>query len=330
MNDALPKISVVVCTYNRSALLSDALGSLTALETDGRFSYEIVVVDDASTDDTANVVRCVQRTRDDLVRYVSGSGSGIAAARNTGVDAGRGQWLAFFDDDQIAERDWLCQLWRVHVETRAECVGGSRSLELSPEELSRLSPITRGILGEIPKESGPRACKRYDLLCTGNLLLSRAVYDLAGGFDPSLVRGGEDTDLFIRIRRAGAACWYAPDAVVRHVIPSYRTEAPYLRWAAERGGACYAERDHREWGPVRVTALALVRVVHAAFIHGFWFAQARLRGNRGEAIGRMCQIHRAWAYARHAFQLARRGKANGEDNHASTEFRRERKLFQNS
>jgi glycosyltransferase involved in cell wall biosynthesis len=329
MNIALPRISVVVCTYNRSGFVINAIESLLNLNTEGRFTYEIVVVDDASTDDTAEVVCRIQAIHQDSVRYVRGTGAGVSAARNTGVEAARGEWIAFFDDDQLADRDWLCQLWRVLVDADSECVGGSRALDLSREELNRLSPNTRGFLGEIPREDRPRICRRNDLLCTGNLLVSRRAFDRAGGFDVALVRGGEDTDLFMRLRRIGVTCWFAPNAVVRHVIPGYRLEAPYLKWAGKRGGACYAERDYREWGSVRVIAIAVTRLVHAGILHGFRYVQARLARQKGEALGRECQILRATEYARHAFHLALRGNENDPVQDTSAEFRGERKLFQN-
>ena len=105
-------ISVIVPTYNRCEMLADALASLFRQETNGEFSYEIVVVDNASTDATKAVVQQAAAEAPAPVRYVHHDVPGDAPPRNRGIAEARGTWIAFFDDDQLAAPDWLLQLLR--------------------------------------------------------------------------------------------------------------------------------------------------------------------------------------------------------------------------
>src|SRR4029077_10495906 len=100
-----PNVSIVVCTHNRAAMLRDALESLLRIETAGKFSYEIVVVDNASTDGTAQTVASLRQTAP-VLRYVYEAKKGIATARNRGLRESKGEWIAFFDDDQLADPRW--------------------------------------------------------------------------------------------------------------------------------------------------------------------------------------------------------------------------------
>ena len=162
-----PDISVVVCTYNRAEMLCDALDSLLNQNTDGQFSYEVVVVDDASTDTTPETVKEAALRSPAPMRYVRGLGRGIACARNRGINESSADWIAFFDDDQVAEPNWLKELHSLALKTRSWCVGGTRYLLLPPQELSQLSSTCRRVLGEIVFGSEPRKSGRKQFPCTG-------------------------------------------------------------------------------------------------------------------------------------------------------------------
>ncbi|MCC6795117.1 MAG: glycosyltransferase family 2 protein [Candidatus Hydrogenedentes bacterium] len=321
-------ITVVVCTYNRRDYLKLALESLQTQETEGSFAYEIVVVDDGSTDDTPSVVAEFISRSAVAVRYVRENGHGIAAARNTGLASAKGDWIAFFDDDQLADDRWLIELWRSRESTGALCVCGSRALHLTEDELNSMSQFVRLTLGEIPaKEAGH--CTRRDMICTGNVLLHRSVPEQVGGFDPALVRGGEDTEFFMRVRKANIACYYTPRALVAHMVPSYRMQESYLVWAAKRGGVCFAHCDFTERGVIYTLIIAGARIAQACVVHGSVYVVALLQGNTVELLGRRFQIKRAAAYAKYAASLCfAMHKDSSSDERI--EFRGERKLFQRS
>lgn len=323
-----PDISLVVCTYNRAEMLKRALASLAVQRCPVDLEYEVIVVDDGSTDHTSDVVREANRCTQCRVIYVRESGRGVSAARNAGVAAAHGQWIAFTDDDQIARPDWLSNLWEAQNRTGAECIGGARTLELPETTLRGLPAQTRLLLGEIPTDGDLRACSRDDLVCTGNLLVKRSVVLQVGGFDETLTQGGEDTDLLIRIRRAGHMCWFTPRAVVMHIIPAYRLGEDYLLWAAMRGGDCYAVRDVREWGVAKSSVTAFARFVQGVLVYVPAMLVARLCGRRANATAYKCRLMRAIAYVK---RVAREciGTQGIQDKVPSTkiEFRGERNMF---
>jgi glycosyltransferase involved in cell wall biosynthesis len=316
----------VVCTFNRAEVLRRAISSLLALECFDAFTFEVVVVDDRSTDNTPEVVAGFAR-QVIPVRYVVGTGTGVAAARNTGVAASGGRLIAFFDDDQLAEKNWLIELWRLQIVSGAACAGGPRALLFEDPPAKPLPRATRLILGEIPADGNVRRYERDGLFCAGNMMVKRRVFDAVGGFDPSLLQGGEDTDLFRRMREAGHECWFTPAALVHHMIPPYRLELKYLHWTAVRGGHCYAQRDLGEWGPARTVAIAALRLAHGVILHGGRWLLGRATRNSTLAVAGHCHLARAIAYAREAISALR---SSNKPAPASTEFRSERVLFAES
>jgi len=290
-------------------------------------SYEIIVVDDGSTDATEDVVREARRCTSHPVAYIRENGIGIAAARNAAVRHARGEWLAFTDDDQITEPAWLTNLLRAQKQTGADVVGGARRLELPDHVLDQIPTRIRLILGEIAPDGAVRECSRNDLVCTGNLLVRKGVVDELGGFDAALTQGGEDTDLLMRLRRAGYACWFTPHAIVRHIIPQYRLEPAYLLWASLRGGDCYAHRDVREWGLPWTWLVCVLRIAHTATNHVPALIIALLLRRSHEVLSRRCSLWRTWGYANRVLRMSIPRFPQRASSTSPIDFRNERKLF---
>ena len=142
MND----VTVIICTYNRADWLREAIESLGKLETDG-FTYEILVVDNASTDHTKDVVTEVAANVACSVRYVMESEPGVSFARNRGVEESNSTWIAFFDDDELAEPVWLLELLASAEKHQVKCVGGGVRLKLHDGIDRELQPWVRVTLG---------------------------------------------------------------------------------------------------------------------------------------------------------------------------------------
>ena len=254
-------VSIVVCTYNRAELLRDALASLVRLRTDGRFRYEVVVVDNASTDHTACVIGELSQVSSDeearshalrgnvpsaTLRGVVEPRHGVSCARNRGIEEARGRWIAFFDDDQVADPDWLLRLLEMAERTGARCVGGAVRLLLPADVLDGLPAVCRELLGESVGMDVACRYTRRRAPGTGNLLVQRSVFDEIGRFDESLHEAGEDTDLYRRILRGGNrgmvhpgrrrsprdACLPARRQVPALAVPAIRRRAGAPRSAA--------------------------------------------------------------------------------------------------
>lgn len=321
----VPDVSIVVCTYNRASLLGPALASLQRQRTAGEFSYEIVVVDNGSTDATPQVARHAAAASQVPLRYFFEPRPGVACARNRGVREAAGSWIAFFDDDQLAEPDWLAELLRFAEQRGLACAGGAVHLSLPrPKAARRLGPTCRMLLGESGRHDSPRPYTRRRPPGTGNMLLRKEVFDRVGGFDETLAAAGEDSDLWRRMRAGGMAAWCTPRAVVWHIIPPYRLQSDYLTWAARRVGTHIAQRERQDLGRVRFVVVWLARAVQAA-----WHAAAdgwRLWRHRDarSLLEARCRRGLAEGYLRRGLALMAPRLFSQENFFAGLEFRSER------
>jgi glycosyltransferase involved in cell wall biosynthesis len=193
--------SVVIATKDRARYLQCALASLLAQRDAPKF--EIVVVDNGSTDDTESTVR--QFARDAVeVRYVALAQPNRGKARNHGVAATRGRYLLFCDDDVYVPAEWIATHLAAHR------LGGER--------------VVNGPILNVPSyghRPSPRAANySRAFLCTCNASLSRSAFDRAGGFDESFdLYGWEDTELGVRLRALRVRWTFAWDAYLWHVKP---------------------------------------------------------------------------------------------------------------
>jgi glycosyltransferase involved in cell wall biosynthesis len=324
------EISIVVCTYNRAAILSRALDTLERQQTNGKFTYDIIIVDDGSSDHTTRVVRDFAERRTVPVKYVAAGGQGIAHARNCGIDATNSPWIAFFDDDQLAEPNWLLELYRCALEHGAVCVGGIRRLALTQRELTGLSSASRQVLGEIDYGNKTQRCGRKAIPAAGNQLISRSLLDEVGHFDGELVRGGEDIEIAHRIRSAGYEAWFTPMAIVYHITPPYRLKTQYLLWASLRGGVCFAYRDILELGLKIAVLGCFARMAQAMAINAPLLLIAVFAHQKAQITGRKCLLARACGYAAHTFHQAAPSFFNFDRFFDRLEFRKERKIFSNT
>lgn len=287
-----PDISIVVCTQNRAGLLRTALTSLADLASDELFNYEIVVIDNGSTDATPQTIAAAAAKSKHLIRGVHEPRKGIVPARNRGVREASGRWIAFFDDDQLADPDWLVELYRGATEKKCRVVGGAVHLNLAePNAAARtLHPAVRMLLGEAKHANDPMPyCGRVTPGC-GNLMIERTVFEQIGLFERTVSGRGEDTDLFSRIQRAGIAAWYFPAAIVHHWTPSERLHDDHLLGLARRVGEGVAVRQAEQCGTPRFAVLWLGKAIRLAVVQWPLLHWARLRGDREMSLGRRCLL----------------------------------------
>ena len=236
-----PFVSVVVCTRDRLSHLSNCLRSILSLNYP---AYEVIVVDNApKTSATADYVRDLARLKPNL-RYVCEKSPGLALARNCGLRNARGEIIAYLDDDEVADPNWLIELARGFQQAvNAVCVTGLiLPIELETEEQCWLEEFGglnkgRGFLRQcFSLQSPPPSDHFYPYLASrfgsgGNMAFKVDAIRQLGGFDPALGAGtltgsAEDTELFFRVVTNGYTLVFEPSAIVRH---SHRTEYAGLR-----------------------------------------------------------------------------------------------------
>ena len=297
-----PDISIVVCTHNRAAMLRDALASLVKLETGGRFTYEIVLVDNASTDETPQVALSVSKSAPSL-RYVVEGKKGIATARNRGYREAKGEWIAFFDDDQFADRRWLLDLFTYAQQYNLRAVGGPVYLKLPEGQQRDLHPFVRMLLGESRLGSQPFAYSLKVSPGTGNLMLHRSVFQQVGQFDEAFAVRAEDTDLFCRMWKARIEAWYVPTAIVHHVTPQSRLEEDYLLRLAEMTGAGVAERERKTSSLPLFAARLLAKSALYPMLLAFRRLLAAARRRAEAQLGVRCHRQLVRQYTRRGWEL---------------------------
>ena len=204
---SLPKVSVVIPTHNRSSSLARLLYSLERLRM--KEDFEVVVVDDCSTDDTSRIAdRWCGQDRGFEASYLRlKSNGGPAIARNFGVQAALGEFVAFTDDDCVVHPEWLSSLMGgIKPPSRIVGVGG-RVLPQRNDVFSQYNSFYR-ILEPPPNLA---------YLVTANCAYSRDAVIKAGGFEADISNpGGEDVGLSFRLISEGYRFAFAEDAIVYH------------------------------------------------------------------------------------------------------------------
>jgi len=321
-------ISVIICTYNRSQLLRDTLLDLNCQQSDGMFTYELVIVDDGSTDKTKEVVDELAGVSEVPVRYVRGEGKGYTHALNSGIAESRGEWIAFFDDDERTDRDWLKELFVAATEAGAHLAGGPVVLAMAESELLTLGPRLRALRGEYPPSCGiSRRSSRPPLPSGGNRLVKRTVFDSIGVFDEKMLTGGCDRDLVLRARAAGFDNVWVPTAVVRHLVPSYRLKLDHIRWSCLHGGCSFAYTDWKRWGLSKTLLVCMARIGYTVFVSLPFLLLGYTRRSRNVALDNKIQIWRNIAYTRKTLFLLSPMLFSQERFFDLMQFRREREVF---
>jgi GT2 family glycosyltransferase len=293
-------VSVVMCTHNRAAMLRDALRSLAVQETGGTFRYEIVVVHTGSPDGTLDVIAEACKTARVPIVPVHQPHRGLIVARNRGLEAARGQWIATFDDDQIAEPDWLQALLRLAHEKKCRNVGGAVRLRL-PDGCNRpLTDSCRRTLGASVAWDRPRPYTRKECPGAGNQMFHRSVLDEVGNYDERCGLRGEDCDLYRRMRNVGIESWYTPDAIVHHVIPPTRLTDAFFRQISRVNGWTAAQADRKAHGTAFLFLVTAVRLGHAASYNVARLLKARIQGRDDVLLEARMRRWKAAGYTRAA------------------------------
>ena len=245
--DDSPHISVVIGTYNRCELLGSSIERILGQQTGG-LRFELIVVDNNSTDHTRQVIESFAARGHAQVRYLFEGRQGVAHARNAGIAAARAPIVAFTDDDILVAPDWLATIHRAfEAHPDIDLVGGKvlpRWSSAPPAWLTpdHWSPLALLDCGDAPLRFDSR---RPRCLVTANLAVRRHVFGRIGAFMPKFQRvkdgigSTEDHELMLRFYRRGGKSLYLPGMVVTaDVQPERLTKAYHRRWHAGNGHFC--------------------------------------------------------------------------------------------
>lgn len=232
-------ITIVIPTFNGAERLPRLLDHLQHQTNTGTIAWEILVVDNNSTDTTAEVVRALQADwlADVPLRYVTEPRQGAAFARLRGVEVARGELVGFLDDDNLPDSNWVRVAWQFSQRyPQAGAFGGriDGDYQLAPpvgfEAIAAFLAIRN--LGDQPVPYHP---DQLQLPPAASLVVRRQPWlDLVpptpalAGKQPGRLIQGDDYEPLLYLHRAGWEIWYAPDLRTRHQIPSQRLQPDYL------------------------------------------------------------------------------------------------------
>lgn len=226
--------SIVICTYNRAANLPACVAHLAEQSGVESLSWEVLIVDNNSSDDTAQVFATLCDQHPIMLRYAFESSQGLSHARNRGIREADGDHVIFIDDDIQVTRHWLRSFSNAFNENDCDAAGGPIKVCSQRPLPNWIRPDMLGFLGGL--DFGNEPClldgvNRYPF--GGNMAFRRQELERLGGFDVDMGRkgSGESTDelfkgeeaaYFRQLAQSGGAICYVPGASVEHHILPYQ------------------------------------------------------------------------------------------------------------
>lgn len=265
----IPRLSVVVCTYNRPRLLKNCLQSL-ALQTLDEQLFEVIVIESSSREN-ANAALCPDGYPN--YRVIREPAAGLSLARNRGWQEARGEFVAYIDDDAQASPDWAGRILDnfVRVLPRPVAIGGKvLPVHTTKPPFWYSDELEMFSLGETAHfRSSPRS--RYGFI-GANMAFTREILEQYGGFSHEygmlgpMIRLGEETELFSRIHQDYPnRFWYDPEIYIHHYISGRSMHLISRCIRSFRSGKALALIDAAgttPW-PISRKILHLVRIVPA-------------------------------------------------------------------
>lgn len=276
----MPRISLIICTYQRGDILPRCIMA-AASQTLAASDYEVIVVDNGSTDHTRAITE-----RFPGIRYLYCPFRGLSQARNAGAAAARAPLVTYIDDDAIAAPGLLENvLAAFDAAPDAGCVGGRIEITLPPHLPSWYSADFAGYFSafELPYPGLQRLSRLLEFPFGANVSFRREALERVGYFNIKLGRvgkdasGGEELDLEYRIEQAGYGIYYTPHARIEHVIMPERLNWAHIANSARAAGKNWAyyelELMHLKWSirsDFRMLIGAVARMVNRERFHVAW------------------------------------------------------------
>ncbi len=237
-------ISVLIATYNRCDSLKKMVDSFFLQQFDNSYEFELLLIDNNSTDSTKSYVNELIQQHKTNVRYIFEPRQGKSNALNTAIASARGEILAFTDDDVVIDINWLNNIARFARENEFDAVGG-KVVPVYPANTPQWIKDYKNILnGPIVNYDNGDSIQKYDgkLLpfIGANMVIKKNVFESLGDFNVEFGPGagtmGEDTAIFRKIFNNGKTIYYVPDVLVAHPVERSRITLTYIaNWSIGMG-----------------------------------------------------------------------------------------------
>lgn len=221
-----PFISLVICTYNRCGYLPAALDSVIKQNCE-KDIFELIVVDNASTDETADIVKSFIANHPGWnLRYVFEDNKGLSFARNRGRKEAQAGIVAYIDDDVILFEDYVKNL-ESFFKTHSQAVGaGGRIIPRYEQGKPKwMNAYLKGFVGEVEHGSAIRKFdKKMKYPAGANMIYTREILEKCGGFNNELKFRSDDKYIFYKVTELSDEVYYLPDVTLYHYIDKARLE----------------------------------------------------------------------------------------------------------
>jgi len=230
-----PLISVIIATYNRSICLERVINDLLNQQLSGTFDYEMIIVDNGSTDNTENMVKNLKEQASGRLIYCKQLAPGKSNALNMGITQSKGEIIAFTDDDVMVEKNWLSSIAECFNKYPCDGIAG-KVLPVFPDKTPqwvRQNPVQMaGVV--VIYDHGDTACqadKTTERFIGSNWAFKSSVFKDCGLFSTDLGPGtpmvvGEDEEFYSRLFLKNKVLYYCPQVIIRHPVDLNR-----LSWA---------------------------------------------------------------------------------------------------
>lgn len=232
-------ISVIVCTYNREIYLPRTLAHL-AKQTAEKSLYEVLIIDNNSQDHTAQIAQeYIAQNPDVNAKYFLELNQGHTYARNRGIKESRGNILTFIDDDAFVDVDFIKNIHHYfdqHLEVKA--IGGKIIPIYESEKPQWMSKFLLPLVSALDMGEHSKKFSGTKFPIGANMSFRKEVFEQYGLFDINLGRrgtgleGGDEKEVFIRLKKNKEEIHYVPNVVVDHIIPAKRTTMEYVKGLA--------------------------------------------------------------------------------------------------
>ena len=235
----MPSISVIICTYNRADYLSGTLGSLSNQSAQSD-TFEVLIIDNNSSDSTYHVSQMFESLNPWInIRYFLEKTQGLSHARNRGVKEAKTEILTFIDDDVLLPNNFVDEIIKSFRGTTAIAIGGKVLPYYESGKAPRwMSHFLLPTVSALDMGSRRKLFKGSKFPIGANMSFKNSAFEKYGMFNTELGRsggelqGGEEKDLFNRLKSANEKIVYSPQVCLQHVIPEERLKEEYIKGLA--------------------------------------------------------------------------------------------------
>ena len=272
----IPKISLIICSYNRARFIEPALQSILSQQYE---NYEVIFVENNSPDNTLEICQSFQNRHPEFpLKIFTELNQGHSFARNRGINESNGEIISFIDDDVVLQADFLKNI-DIFFDQRpkVKAAGGKivpkfeagRPIWLS----SFLEPLYACVdLGNLPKRFAGR---KYPF--GANMTFRAAIFKQIGQFNTDLGRkgnglmGADEKDVFQRIKDIGEEIWYMPNVSLLHIMPADRGEVAYIKRQAIAVGQSERVRVGNQFSSVLNKGVSELLKWAGSVVLGIWY-----------------------------------------------------------